>query len=146
MRELVSKSPEETRKIGFELADELREGGVLCLSGDLGAGKTCLVRGIVSGLGGDPSEVNSPSFNLVNEYQAGSLKVFHWDLYRLTEKTDWSMLDLEVHLTAKSSLTIIEWPERYPDPWPGSAIQLHMSIPESSSGGAEVRKIRIRPA
>ena len=78
----LSRSPEETARLGEGLAKRLRAGDVVALSGELGAGKTTLVRGIARGLGAKGEEVASPSFTIINEYP-GSPPLYHIDFYRL---------------------------------------------------------------
>ena len=73
-------SPEQTESFGRELAESLIGGDVIALTGDLGAGKTCLTRGIAAGLG-SVSHVSSPTFTIVNEYEGGRLMLFHFDTY-----------------------------------------------------------------
>jgi tRNA threonylcarbamoyladenosine biosynthesis protein TsaE len=129
-REWTSHSPEETEAIARELAGMTPPGQVIQLNGELGAGKTCFARGFVSGFQGDPEWVNSPSFTLVQEYPAGKGMVYHWDLYRLSTSTDWSVLDLAEHLADTAATTLVEWPERYPGPWPenGRTWIVHLGI------------------
>jgi tRNA threonylcarbamoyladenosine biosynthesis protein TsaE len=76
-------SPEETEQVGREIGAACRGGELIGLEGELGTGKTCLVRGLAAGLGVAPAAVRSPSFTLVAEYRGGRLPVFHIDLYRL---------------------------------------------------------------
>ncbi len=83
--ERVTGSPEETEGLGRRLGVTARGGELLALLGDLGAGKTCLVRGFAEGLGIDPAEVASPTFVLATEYRGGRLPLRHVDLYRLDE-------------------------------------------------------------
>src|SRR5688572_22674006 len=78
-----SASVEQTESIAAELAAALRGGECIALYGDLGAGKTQFVRGLVRGLGGDARAVSSPTFVLLNVYDTPSLKVFHLDAYRV---------------------------------------------------------------
>ncbi len=80
--EEISRSPRETESLGEQWGREARRGWVIALSGDLGAGKTQLVRGLARGLG-VTARVHSPTFTLVNEYGGGRLRLFHLDLYRL---------------------------------------------------------------
>jgi tRNA threonylcarbamoyladenosine biosynthesis protein TsaE len=118
-RTLLSKSPEETMKIGFELAQSLSIPGVVLLLGCLGAGKTTLTRGIAQGLGlCDPSLVNSPSFTLVNVYQ-GACPIYHVDLYRLDGARDLYSIGIDDFL-GKEGITIIEWSERLLFPLEGA--------------------------
>jgi tRNA threonylcarbamoyladenosine biosynthesis protein TsaE len=84
MREIETRSAEETAELGERIGRVLRPGDVLGLSGDLGAGKTCLIRGIARGLALDPDVVYSPSFTLVAEYP-GPVTLHHIDLFRLGE-------------------------------------------------------------
>jgi tRNA threonylcarbamoyladenosine biosynthesis protein TsaE len=116
-QEWVSSSPDQTEAIARQIADRISPGHVVRLSGELGAGKTCFVRGFVSARG-DAELVSSPSFTLVQEYPAGQIKIYHWDLYRLSPATDWSVLDLADHLADERAITLVEWPDRYPGPWP----------------------------
>jgi tRNA threonylcarbamoyladenosine biosynthesis protein TsaE len=109
--EFISKSPEETVKIGMELARSLPVPGVVLLRGDLGTGKTTLTRGIAQGLGlKDPSLVNSPSFTLINVYE-GACPIYHVDLYRLQGARDLYSIGLDDFL-GNEGVTIIEWSER----------------------------------
>jgi len=81
--ELHARSPEETEGVGEALGRAARGGELIGLVGDLGAGKTSLVRGIARGLGIDPARVHSPSFIMVTDYAGGRLPLVHVDLYRL---------------------------------------------------------------
>jgi tRNA threonylcarbamoyladenosine biosynthesis protein TsaE len=83
VHELTTASPEETESLGVRLGRAARGGELLGLMGDLGAGKTCLVRGLAAGLGADPDAVHSPSFVIATEYRGGRLPLHHVDLYRL---------------------------------------------------------------
>ncbi len=81
--EFISRSPEQTRRIGIRLGSYLQPGDVVCLSGELGAGKTTLVQGIAQGWG-SPDAVTSPTFVLVNNYRkAGGFELNHFDAYRV---------------------------------------------------------------
>ena len=82
-RETTTGTPEETEALGAALGRAARGGELLGLVGELGAGKTCLVRGLARGLGIDPERVHSPSFIIVTEYAGGRLPLAHVDLYRL---------------------------------------------------------------
>jgi tRNA threonylcarbamoyladenosine biosynthesis protein TsaE len=99
-------------------------GTCVLLRGDLGAGKTEWVRGFVAALGG--GGVHSPTFTLVNLYETPKGQVRHWDLYRLGKGTDWSVLDLAEDAARAKGWTLVEWPERYPGPWPDSVWRLYL--------------------
>jgi tRNA threonylcarbamoyladenosine biosynthesis protein TsaE len=108
--EFFSRSPEQTRRVGMRLGGLLRSGDVVCLQGELGAGKTTLVQGLAQGWGSlDP--VSSPTFIIVNVYRRPDKgQLFHMDAYRLDSAPEAAELDLDEMLSQGSLL--IEWPER----------------------------------
>lgn len=99
-----------TEALGARLAVRLRPGNILYLSGDLGAGKTTLVRGLLHALG-HRGTVKSPTYTLVEPYQIGDWRLFHWDLYRLADPEELEFLGLRDQLDGQATL-LIEWPER----------------------------------
>ena len=108
--DFFSRSPEQTRRIGMRVGGALQTGDVLCLQGDLGAGKTTFVQGLAQGWGSVDS-VSSPTFILVNVYRrADQSQLFHMDAYRLDSTPEAAELDLDSML-AEGAL-VIEWPER----------------------------------
>ena len=108
--EVFSRSPGQTRRIGIRLGAMLKPGDLICLSGDLGAGKTTFVQGISQGWGSlDP--VTSPTFVLVNIYRKpNGQNLHHLDAYRLQDEYDAYDLDLEQML--ETGVLIVEWPEK----------------------------------
>lgn len=104
-------SAEETESWGRSFAARLKAGDIVKITGDLGAGKTTLVRGIVAGLGGNSSEVHSPTFSLVHRYETPNETVNHCDFYRLEPD---SQLDEfgGLEFFAEGEIFLIEWPER----------------------------------
>ena len=110
---LISKSPEETLAIGEEWGGKARRGMVIGLSGDLGAGKTQLVKGIARGLG-VTRRVHSPTFTLVNEYSGGRLPLFHLDLYRLDTPRQIIDAGLEEYFQP-DGVAVVEWVEHWLD-------------------------------
>ena len=111
--QFISHYPAETEALGGAWGREARTGWVIALSGDLGAGKTQLVKGIALGLGIN-ERVHSPTFTLVNEYGGGRLALFHLDLYRLETRQQIFAAGLEEYLTP-AGVTVIEWAERLGD-------------------------------
>ena len=108
--DFVSKSPEQTRRIGMRLGAALQPGDLVCLQGDLGAGKTTLVQGMAQGWGALDS-VSSPTFVLVNVYRrADEMQFFHMDAYRVDSAPEGEELDLITMLDEGPLL--IEWAER----------------------------------
>ena len=116
-----------TQAVGRALADQLRAGDVVALSGDLGAGKTSLARGVLSALGLE-EDAPSPSFALVIPYAPPQVRlpIWHIDLYRLDKSSEAEELGLDDALY--DSALMIEWPERLDWLWP-EALRLHISVP-----------------
>jgi tRNA threonylcarbamoyladenosine biosynthesis protein TsaE len=112
--ELRSDSEDETRAIGRRLGAALPAGSRIGLQGDLGAGKTCLVRGIAEGLGVPPDQVRSPSFTLMLEYSGGRVPVYHLDLFRL-QPSAIDSLSLRECLYGPG-VALVEWCERLAEP------------------------------
>lgn len=108
--EFISRSPEQTRRLGARIGGLLQPGDLLCLSGELGSGKTTLVQGIAAGWG-STDQANSPTFVLVNVYRhpLGKL-LYHLDAYRLNGPTEAEDLDIQAML--ESGPLVIEWAER----------------------------------
>lgn len=108
--EFFSRSPEQSRRLGTRLGAQLEPGDLICLSGDLGCGKTTMVQGIAQGWGSlDP--VSSPTFVLVNAYRRpDGLNLYHLDAYRLQNALEAEDLDLITML--ETGAMVLEWPER----------------------------------
>lgn len=113
MPSVLSTSPDETLRLGEQWGREARPGWVIGLTGDLGAGKTQLVKGIARGLG-IASRVQSPTFTLVHEYQEGRLPLYHIDLYRLDTPAQVVAAGLEEYFYQTDGVTVVEWVERFP--------------------------------
>jgi tRNA threonylcarbamoyladenosine biosynthesis protein TsaE len=107
----ISHSPEETESLGEAWGRAAQNGLVVGLSGDLGAGKTQLVKGIARGLG-ISARVHSPTFTLVNIYSGGRLTLFHLDLYRLETREQIFAAGLEEYLQP-NGVAVVEWAERW---------------------------------
>ena len=112
MATVISKSPEETFALGEAWGREAQRGWVIGLSGDLGAGKTQLVKGLARGLG-STARVHSPTFALLNEYAEGRASLFHLDLYRLNNADDVRCAGLEEYLINPPGVAVVEWIERW---------------------------------
>ncbi len=118
MDTFISRSLNDTLALGESWGREAQVGWVIGLSGDLGAGKTQLVRGIAKGLG-VADRVHSPTFALINEYLGGRLPMHHLDLYRLTSHNDILAAGLD-EFFSPPGIAVIEWAERWEDTLPGS--------------------------
>lgn len=123
-KKFTTRSPEETERIAADLAASLRAGAVLAMYGDLGAGKTCFIRGLATGLGATRS-VHSPTFTLVNEYP-GRLKLFHMDLYRIRDADEALDFGLDEYLHGEG-ICAIEWAERVESLLPAATIRVTLA-------------------
>ena len=134
---VTTHSQEETADVGRKLAPTLSAGSVLLLIGDLGAGKTALVRGLAEGLGVAPEEVSSPTFTLMQEYRGGRVTLIHVDLYRLNNAREIAELGLEE--LGLNAVLAIEWAEKLPRPIAG-AIEVRID-----HGDGDERRMTIAP-
>jgi tRNA threonylcarbamoyladenosine biosynthesis protein TsaE len=131
-----TNSEEETIEWGRRIARDLPRRAVVLLIGNLGAGKTTLAKGIVSGLGAaEPEDVSSPTFTLIHEYGGG--RVYHIDLYRLDRPEQVATLGLE-EIFDREAVVLIEWGERFPELMPSDRYEIKL---EATSHGA--RRIMI---
>src|SRR5262245_40632178 len=112
--EMITASEAETRAVGRRLGEVMRGGERIGLAGELGAGKTCLVRGLAEGLGIPPEQVRSPSFPILLPYEGGRLALFHVDLFRLPAG-DIDSLALREYIYG-TGVCAIEWYERLDEP------------------------------
>jgi tRNA threonylcarbamoyladenosine biosynthesis protein TsaE len=114
-RDFTSHSAEETIELGRQLAPLLQSARLVLLRGDLGAGKTTLVKGIAEGFGAaEADDVTSPTFTLIHEYHGPDKDVFHIDLYRLEKPGELDSLGLEDLMLEERNLLLIEWGEKFP--------------------------------
>jgi tRNA threonylcarbamoyladenosine biosynthesis protein TsaE len=120
---VLSKSVAETRSWGKKLGRLLKGGEIIGLTGELGSGKTCFVRGVAEGLDvGEEAWVRSPTFTLINEYH-GRLPVYHIDLYRVERPRDMQELDLVEYLFS-DGVSLIEWFDHLPSGETGECLNI----------------------
>ena len=123
--EFISRSPDQTRRIGIRLGAFLQPQDLVCLSGDLGAGKTTLVQGIARGWG-SIDNVTSPTFVLVNNYRrADGSELNHLDAYRLSGASEAE--DLDIPSLINESPLLVEWPERIREALPSTYLWIQMT-------------------
>jgi tRNA threonylcarbamoyladenosine biosynthesis protein TsaE len=138
--EVVTASADQTVAIGAALAGWLRDGDVVLLHGDLGSGKTTLAKGIATALG-VKAIVASPSFGLVNEYDAGLpgvvTRLYHLDLYRLESEDDLASIGFAEFIHPVDGVTLVEWPERAVDSLPERYLLVELDFV-----GPERRRLR----
>lgn len=109
MADYITNNVSETEKIGFSLGKSVKDGAVIAMFGDLGAGKTAFTRGFAKGMGID-ADVSSPTFALVNEYRSSNRALYHFDMYRISGWDDLYSTGYFDYLDAGNCL-IIEWSE-----------------------------------
>ena len=108
---ILSTSEEDTEEVGFNLAQSLPRGSVVLLYGNLGAGKTVFARGFARGLGVEDS-VSSPTYTIAQEYPIEGGRLYHLDLYRISDEEAGLAFGVDEFLDDKKSYSLLEWPDR----------------------------------
>lgn len=139
--EFQVNSIKETTNIGFQLGKLLNSGDIICLTGDLGTGKTHITKGIAGGLGINDT-ITSPTFNIVNEYDSGRLKLNHFDVYRVSDPDEIYAIGFDDYIFS-DSVSIIEWANYIEEILPKEF--LHINISKDLAKGENYRKISITP-
>ncbi|HTW93921.1 MAG TPA: tRNA (adenosine(37)-N6)-threonylcarbamoyltransferase complex ATPase subunit type 1 TsaE [Tepidisphaeraceae bacterium] len=132
-----TKSVEETEGVAEELAGKLRGGECIALDGELGAGKTQFVRGLVRALGGNPRRVNSPTFVLLNVYDDGRLKLFHLDAYRVSGPQDFEGIGFG-ELLEQGGVVAVEWAQRVASLLPPRLVRVEFAVIDPSCREIEI--------
>lgn len=115
LREFISHSADETIAVGLEVCRFLKTGQLIVLRGDLGAGKTTLVKGIAEGFQAALKEdVTSPTFTLIHEYRGPEVTLFHIDLYRIDTERELMTLGIDDLRSEPASIVLVEWGEKFP--------------------------------
>lgn len=114
MKKIISQNPTQTQDTAERLGQYIREQHLSCaiaLTGDLGCGKTCFVQGLAKGLGvEDGYYITSPTFTIMNEYPAGEIRLYHLDLYRLSDPDELDYIGIKDH-EGQDGVTVVEWPD-----------------------------------
>jgi tRNA threonylcarbamoyladenosine biosynthesis protein TsaE len=116
----ISDSPTRTQKAGREVGRDLPAGSVVALTGQLGAGKTQFVKGLVAEIGA-PVKVTSPTFTLIHEYTGGRLPVYHFDFFRLEDRQSAERLGLEEYFFG-DGICVVEWADKFRELIPPGAL------------------------
>lgn len=141
---IVVADLESTRRFAAALAALLRPGDVVALSGELGSGKTELVRAMIRALAGSDVEVPSPSFALVQHYALPGLELWHADLYRLSTPGEVAELGLEE--AVERGAVVVEWPERAAGELPADRLDLRLSFAPHLGENARILELRAGPS
>ena len=120
----MTSSPEETGHLAELVGQKIREGTVLCLEGDLGAGKTLFVQSLARTLGVE-GDVTSPTFNLMNVYE-GICRIYHFDLYRLETEEELDDIGFYEYTEEPEGIVVIEWPNKFPESLPEDYIDVRI--------------------
>ena len=136
--EIYLNSIEETLKLGEIIGKSLNPGSIIALVGNLGAGKTVLVKGIAKGLG-LAEEPNSPTFVIMNYYE-GDIPLYHFDLYRLSDEDELIGIGYDEYFFG-NGVCAVEWADRIPDIFPEHAIKIDIKIPESNSDDSVTKRV-----
>ncbi len=139
--EFQVNSIKETSNIGFQLGKLLNSGDIICLTGDLGTGKTHITKGIAKGLGINDT-ITSPTFNIVNEYNSGRLKLNHFDVYRVSDPDEIYSIGFDDYIFS-DAVSIIEWANYIEEILPKE--YLHINISKDLAKGENYRSISIKP-
>lgn len=131
-------SPEDTMRIGNELAKKAKKGDIYCLNGDLGVGKTIFTKGFAKGLGID-EHITSPTFTIVNEYD-GDIKFYHFDVYRIEDAEEMYEIGYEEYFFGEG-ICLIEWAKLIQEIIPNDAINI--TIEKDLQKGLDYRLITI---
>lgn len=135
--EFISSSEEETANIALNFLEELKEGDVVILNGDLGSGKTFFIKKIAEAL--NIHNANSPTFAIVNEYY-GDKKIYHFDFYRINKVNELHDIGLEDYLTDQNAITFIEWGEMFPEVLPSKRYEINIRVINDEKRIFEIRK------
>jgi len=141
VQEFVSRSEAETRQIVARLAPLLVPGDVVALRGDLGAGKTVIVKAIAAALGAT-GPVTSPSFTLMNRYDTPVMPIYHFDFYRIRSEIEALGIGVDEYLQS-DGVCLLEWPEKIEHLLPDSYYDLAIEIPDYA-GSPHWRRLRIQ--
>jgi tRNA threonylcarbamoyladenosine biosynthesis protein TsaE len=137
--EYITHSAEETVALGRKLAPTLKSARMVILRGDLGAGKTTLVKGIAEGLqAASQDDVTSPTFTLIHEFRGPDVNLFHVDLYRVDTLRELDTLGLDELFTEDGNLVLLEWGEKFPRFVTERDVEIYLE-----RQGDQERKIRV---
>ncbi|RJO65366.1 MAG: tRNA (adenosine(37)-N6)-threonylcarbamoyltransferase complex ATPase subunit type 1 TsaE [Candidatus Omnitrophota bacterium] len=128
----VSHSERQTRMLAKKIAALLKLGDIICLTGDLGSGKTVFTKGIAWGLGIAPEKIVSPTFVLLRQYEQSRIPLFHFDLYRVAHSRQISEVGYEEYMF-DAGVTVVEWAERLGVLMPESYLKISLRIVSDKS-------------
>lgn len=138
-RVIETYGTEETRLLGKEIGGQVKAGQIICLTGDLGVGKTVFTQGFAEGLG-IQEPINSPTFTIVQEYHDGRLPLYHFDVYRVGDISEMDEIGYEEYFFS-DGVSLVEWGDMFPELFPDDAV--HITIEKCLEKGFDYRRITI---
>ncbi|SFE80302.1 tRNA (adenosine(37)-N6)-threonylcarbamoyltransferase complex ATPase subunit type 1 TsaE [Peptostreptococcus sp. D1] len=129
MKKIFLEDEESTKKIGKIIGEKLFNGAILCLNGDLGAGKTTLTKSIAKALKID-EDITSPTFTIVNEYTEGSIPLYHFDVYRIGESDEMYDIGFDEYINS-DGICIIEWSSIIRDILPKERLEINLNYSDT---------------
>ncbi|MBQ4265934.1 MAG: tRNA (adenosine(37)-N6)-threonylcarbamoyltransferase complex ATPase subunit type 1 TsaE [Clostridia bacterium] len=140
MNTLLSVSERQTQRLGYALGACLREGDVVLLQGEMGAGKSVLTRAAARGMGVE-GPVPSPTFTILNIHDGRKMKLYHFDLYRLEGEDALYEMGLDEYIPARDGASLIEWPQMAEEAMPSD----HLAVDIRYAHDGEAREIALAP-
>lgn len=141
MLEFIINNVEDTLSLGKKLGSKVKSGDIICINGDLGAGKTHFTKGIAEGLGIE-DHITSPTFTIVNEYEGGRLKLYHFDVYRVNDPDEIYAIGFDEYIFDKG-VSVIEWSNYIEELIPEDYLSVNIS--KLQEQGENFRKIVLIP-
>lgn len=130
----ITKNREETCKLAASLAAKIKQGGIICLFGDLGSGKTTFTKGLAHALGIDSFSIKSPTYTYIRKHN----NIYHIDLYRLEQVDELLWREIDEILENPKNIVIIEWADRLQEKLPTKRIEVHMKYLDENSRGIRI--------
>jgi tRNA threonylcarbamoyladenosine biosynthesis protein TsaE len=140
---IESLNVEQTIAIGFELGKSCSDGDVICINGELGAGKTHLVKGIGSAFGIPPDRISSPTYTLISEHQGVVLALNHMDAYRIQDESELGPIGFDDYIGRSASVMVIEWSNLISNSLPNDRLEIEL-ISDDPANSPEHRRIEMQ--
>ena len=140
MTTYLSHSEEETRNIACNLGKSVKSPAFICLTGNLGSGKTVFAKGLAEAFGIENHKIKSPTYTFVREYRAGKIYFYHFDFYRIEAADDLMRRDLEEIFSRKNAIIVMEWPDHVKDILPLERIDVKFEYVDETT-----RRLKIDP-
>jgi len=138
----TTKKPQETKEIAISLVKKIKKGGVICLFGDLGTGKTVFTKGLAEGLGVENLSIKSPTYTYIRHHKKNGQNIYHIDLYRLEQIDELLALELDEIMQNKENIIIVEWADRMGSVLPKKRIDVEISYIDDTSREIKITELK----